>query len=388
MRWSHPSKLLLMATTTSSPTTVFEQLGATPVINARGNQTVLGGSTPSPRVRRAMLEAERYYVDMAQLLERSGAIVAELLGAQAAYITPGAAAAMALGTAACMAGADPAKVAQLPDTTGLPNKVLIQKGHHYHYEHVVTVPGARLTEVDGSTPASFEAALDSTVANVLVPAHLDGAPGTQSLAKVIEMAHARNIPVLVDAAGRIFPLELFKRYAQSGADLIAFGAKYIGALNGSGILCGRPDLVKAASMSGFVAFETTAWEKAFGRPLKLDRQTIVAVVEALREWLETDHEARLRGYERRLEAMRSELDGAAGVTLSIVKADGPSPRTLHVALDPAVARHDADGVVAALMKGNPAIAVGRDENAIIINPVTLREEDDGVVVSRLGSLLL
>ena len=377
-----------MATTTTSPTTVFEQLGATPVINARGNQTVLGGSTPSPRVRRAMLDAERYYVDMGELLERSGAIVAELLGAEAAYITPGCAAALALGTAACMAGADPAKVAQLPDTTGLPNKVLIQKGHHYHYEHVVTVPGAKLTEVDGSSPASLDAALDSSVANVLVPAHLDGAPGTQSLAKVIELAHAKNIPVLVDAAGRIFPIEMFKKYAHGGADLVGFGAKYIGALNGSGILVGRPDLVKAASTSGFVAFETTAWEKAFGRPLKLDRQTIVAVVEALREWLETDHDARLRGYERRLDAMRSELDGAPGVKLRIVNADGPSPRTLHVELEPGKARTDADGVTSALLKGNPAVAVGRAENTIIINPVTLREEDDGVVVSRLGSLLL
>ena len=34
-----------------------------------------------------------------------------------------------------------------------------------------------------------------------------------------------------------------------------------------------------------------------GRPLKVDRQTIVAVVAALREWLDTDDSARLAGYE-------------------------------------------------------------------------------------------
>src|SRR5438309_11312711 len=128
-----------MATTTTA-SGIYEQLGVTPVINARGNNTVLGGSTPSARVRRAMQDAERYYVDMQQLLERSGAVIAELLGVEAAYVTPGAAAAMALGTAACMAGADQAKIAQLPDTNGLRNTVLIQSGHHYHYQHVVTVP--------------------------------------------------------------------------------------------------------------------------------------------------------------------------------------------------------------------------------------------------------
>src|SRR5918911_748873 len=147
---------------TSAATGVYDQLGVTPLINARGNNTVLGGSTPSARVRRAILEAEGSYVDMQQLLERSGAVIARLLGAEAAYVTSGAAAALALGTAACMAGADPDKVARLPDTSGLPNKVVIQPGHRYHYEHVVTVPGARLVEVgDGraTTADQLEAAL-------------------------------------------------------------------------------------------------------------------------------------------------------------------------------------------------------------------------------------
>jgi D-glucosaminate-6-phosphate ammonia-lyase len=122
-----------MSTSAPSVTSVYEQIGVTPVINARGNNTVLGGSTPSPRVRRAMQDAERYYVDMQQLLERAGAVIAERLGGEAAYVTPGAAAALALGTAACMAGADPDKIARLPDTTGMPGTVLIQNGHHYHY---------------------------------------------------------------------------------------------------------------------------------------------------------------------------------------------------------------------------------------------------------------
>jgi L-seryl-tRNA(Ser) seleniumtransferase len=377
---------------TSTPTNVYESLGITPVINARGNNTVLGGSTPSARVRRAMQDVERYYVDMQQLLERSGQVVAGLLNAEAAYITPGAAAALALGAAACLAGSDPDKIARLPDTSGMANAILIQAGHRYHYERAVTVPGGRLVEIgekSGTSAAQLKAALGPNVAAVLFPAHLDGKPGTLSLAEVIAIAHESDVPVLVDAAGRVYPLDKFRSYARDGADLVAFGAKYLGALNASGILCGRKDLVDAAVQHGFIGFETTAWEKSFGRPLKLDRQTIVAVVTALQEWLETDHDARLAGYERRLKAMAAELDGAPGVTIDLVNGDGPAPRVLRLSFDAARGRYDAASVLNKLWSGVPAIAVGRDGDTVItINPVTLREEDDGVVASRLGELIL
>ena len=244
-----------MTSTVSSG--VFEQLGVVPVINARGNNTVLGGSTPSARVKRAMQDAERYYVDMQELLERSGQAIAAMLECEAAYVTPGAAAALALGAAACMAGSDPERISRLPDTTGMRNTVLLQRGHRYHYQRAVTVPGAHLVEVD-----DLAAGLGDNVAAVLFPAHLDGAPGTLSLEKVIDLAHGKNVPVIVDAAGRIYPIERFKSYTRLGADLVAFGAKYIGALNASGILCGRADLVSAATLHSFIGFETVAWERS------------------------------------------------------------------------------------------------------------------------------
>jgi D-glucosaminate-6-phosphate ammonia-lyase len=374
-------------TSTDTPSSVFEELGVSPVINARGNQTVLGGTTPSAGVRRAMQEVERAYVDMQQLLERSGQTIARMLECEAAYVTPGAAAALALAAAACMAGADPEKISRLPDTSGMRNVVLLQAGHHYHYQRAVTVPGAHLHEVPSD---GFEAALQgSDVAAVLFPAHLDGAPDTLSLDEVIALAHARQIPVIVDAAGRIFPLDLFKSYTRKGADLVAFGAKYLGALNASGILCGRADLVAAVSLDGFIGFETTGWEKSWGRPLKVDRQTIVAVVAALREWLEMDHPARLARYERRLQAIASELRGAPGVSLSMVSADGASPRMLRLTIDSGKARQTPTSLVDALWSGTPRIAIDyRGGDYVDVNPVTLQERDDAVVASRIGQLIL
>ena len=42
-----------------------------------------------------------------------------MLEVEAAYVTSSAACGLVLTTAACMAGTDPAKIAQLPDTTGM-----------------------------------------------------------------------------------------------------------------------------------------------------------------------------------------------------------------------------------------------------------------------------
>ena len=376
--------------TTVSPDTassLFERLGINPIVNARGNNTILGGSTPSPRVRQAMLDAERYYVDMQQLLERSGERIAELLGCEAAYVTPGAAAALALGTAACITGTDPDKIARLPDTTGMKDTVLIQAGHRYHYQRAVTVPGAKLVEVGdagGTSADQLAAALNDKVATVLFPAHLDGAPGTLTLAQVRDLAHAKGVPVLADAAGRVYPLEKFRAYAREGADLLAFGAKYIGALNASGILCGKRELVEAAVPHGFIGFETVARGKSFGRPLKLDRQTIVAVVAALEEWMSTDHQARIDRYEQRLLLIAEHIEGLPGVATRLTRGEGPAPLVLQLVLE---APRDAQGVSRELLNGTPGIAVGIDSPTTInINPVTVREEDDALIAERLRAL--
>jgi len=375
---------------TATLATIYDELGVKPVINARGHNTVLGGSTPSPRVKQAMEDAERYYVDMQDLLRRSGEMIADLIECEAAYVTSGAAAALALGTAACLTGTDLGKMAQLPDTSGLKNRVLLQRRHHYAYERAVTIVGTRLIDVGdeaGTTAAQLEAALTPEVATVLYPAHLEGTEGTLPLAEVIALAHRRGVPVLVDAAGRVYPLALFKSYTKLGADLVAFGAKYFGAPQSSGILCGKKTLVDAAVPQGFIGFETVANRQSFGRPFKLDRQEIIAVVVALQEWMALDHDARLAELERRLRPISDRLAEAPGVTTTLLRADGPAARVLRIRVDSATGRRDLQSVVSELRAGSPAIAVGVDDGALYVNPATVLNGDEAVIADRLGRLL-
>src|ERR1043165_5854370 len=164
-------------TTTAS---LFHRLGTKPVINACGIYTDLGGSRLSAGVWAAMVEANQSFVRLTDLLDSSGQHIARLLGAEAARVTPGAAAAIMLGTAACLAGSDGTKSQQLPDTTGMKSEVLIQAGPHYKYDRQVGMTGAKLVEVgsaNGTRPDQFEQALSERTAMVIHPAHLDGKPG-------------------------------------------------------------------------------------------------------------------------------------------------------------------------------------------------------------------
>jgi len=376
--------------TSATMTSVYERIGVKPAINARGFLTVLGGSTPSPRVKAAMEEAERYFVEMKDLLEKGGEIIAELIGCEAAYITPGAAAALALGSAACVTGSDPEKMALLPDTTSMKNQVIMQACQRYSYQRAVTIVGTKLVEIgdeNGATAAQLEAAISDRTSCALYVAHLEDRPGALSFEETLKVAHAKGVPVLTDAAGQCYPLERMKSWTGRGADLVAFGAKYIGGVHSSGILCGKKELVDAAVPQGFIGFETVAERRSFGRPLKLDRQEIVGVVTAVQEWFSMDHDKRIADLERRIAAWQSRLQSAPGLSFEVVKQEGTTPRRLRIEIDPAKARRDAKAVVEGLRAGNPMILVNADATSISVNPSTVRVEDDELVGNRIRELL-
>ena len=71
----------------SSSKSIYEELGVKPVINASGYQTLLGGSRPAPKVLEAMEQANRHFADMDELLKRTGVLIAEMVGAEAAFVT-------------------------------------------------------------------------------------------------------------------------------------------------------------------------------------------------------------------------------------------------------------------------------------------------------------
>ena len=380
----------------ASPPAIFARFGLRPVINACGVYTDLGGSRLAPAVLAGMAEMNGQFVSMPELLDATGARIAELLQAPAARVTPGAAAAIMLATAAAMAGGDGAKGERLPDSSGMRNEVLIQAGHRYKYDRQVLMAGARLVEVgspNGTRPDQMAAAITANTAMVIHPAHLDGKPGTIGLEEVAALAHHQGMPVFVDAAYMVYPTAQMASYLGRGADLVAISSKYFGGPNAGGFVIGSSEQVAAITAFDFTRYESGRYRK-FGRPLKMDRQMVAAVVLALEEWLAADHPARLAGEERRVAALAGRLEGIAGLrgaakcfTMDERFIDGPPVNCLLVTVDQKKAGMGAAEIATALAEGEPRILAVQEGAQLGFVTDLLVESEVEAIGRRLRALL-
>jgi D-glucosaminate-6-phosphate ammonia-lyase len=89
---------------------IYEELGVRTIINAKGQSTRLSGGFLDAAVARAMVEASQHCVDIAELQSAASRVIAEITGAEAGYVTAGAATGLLLGAAACVTGLDPARL--------------------------------------------------------------------------------------------------------------------------------------------------------------------------------------------------------------------------------------------------------------------------------------
>ncbi len=297
---------------------VYERLGVRTIINASGPSTRLSGGIMHPDVAEAMREASGWCVDIAELQSKASEIIAEATGAEAGYVTAGAAAGLMLGTAACVTGLDPAKMNRLPDTTGMRNEVIMARSQRNMYDHAVAQAGCKLIEVGipdrfsgaGVRDAQlweYEAAIGERTVGILWVAQPHSEP---SLKELVGLARRHRLPVIVDAAGQLPPTENLKRFIAEGADLVAFsGGKAIGGPQASGILAGRRDLIQAAALQHLdhdTYFEQWSpppglFDKdrivglptsGIGRPAKVGKEEIVGLLTALTMFVAEDQESR------------------------------------------------------------------------------------------------
>jgi L-seryl-tRNA(Ser) seleniumtransferase len=122
---------------------IYSTIGVRSFINGRGTWTYLSGSLELPEVRAAKQAAAQHFVDIFELQHAASKRLAQLSGAEAGMVTSGAAGAMASATAACIAGNDPAKIWQLPDTTGLKHEVIMHGGRSA-FDSAIRLAGGKL----------------------------------------------------------------------------------------------------------------------------------------------------------------------------------------------------------------------------------------------------
>jgi len=368
----------------SSPRDWHHELGLRPVINAAATLTRLGGSLMPPVVIEAMVVGARHFVDLEALQRAVGSRIAHLTGNEAAYISSGAAGGIVVAVAACLAGTDSDRISNFPTLTGFDRtEVIIHRSQRNGYDYACRQTGARLVEIEGTT-AALENAISPRTGAVLWFAGTHWASGALPIDDVIEIAHRHNVPVIVDAAAQIpAASNLWHFTRELGADLVIFsGGKGLRGPQSSGLVLGRLDLIEGCIANG-------SPRTAIGRPLKVGKEEMLGILAAIEWTLAQDEPATIVAYEASVAMWIEGLRHLPGVHVERgfpSEAGQPHARAI-VTLDP-TARLTADGLLEALWEGHPCIAVNPvGADGIALNPQTLREGEDAIVLRAIRSLL-
>ncbi|MEX1020767.1 MAG: DegT/DnrJ/EryC1/StrS family aminotransferase [Litorilinea sp.] len=390
---------------------IYATLNVRTIVNATGTFTRLGGSIMAPEVMQAMTEASKEFVCLEDLQHAAGKIIAEITGAEAAYVVSGAYAGLVLAVAACMAGLDPIKMDQLPDATGMRHEVLMDSRQRNHYDHAVEAAGGKIVEVGGAAGATLDdlaaAVNPRTLAILFVP---EMAGSRLELAETVEFAQAHGLRVIVDGAGKLGNPDNLRAFIAAGADLTVFsGGKFIRGPQASGFICGARALISSVAWQHMdMDITPEVWtaprelvdasimpfvpRQGIGRGYKAGKEEIVGLLTALRRYVARDHAAERARWESDLHAI---VDGLAQTPH--VQAEFLPVGTLRRSVPHARVRIDTQATglsgndfILALKQGEPSIhPLERElaEGAIIINPFCLQTGDAETIVRRIQEIV-
>lgn len=371
---------------------IYERLGVKPIINAQGCVTRIGGSIMSQEALDAMGEASRQFVDIVELNQAVGKVVAGIMGAEAAHVTAGGASAVLLATAALMTGTDPGKIRRLPDTTGMKNQIVTHRCQRHAYDIMVTATGAKFVEIglnDRTFAWELEQAINDQTAGVFFTISGGPKPGALPLQEVVRIAHERGAPVYVDAASMLPPASNLQRILAVGVDMVAFsGGKGIMGPQSTGILAGRKDLIEAAVLN-------SAPYHAIGRAAKVCREEIVGLLVALERYVQRDHEADYACWRTQVQQVVDAVNALElpGIRASVAIDEDAElcPRAV-IAIQRKRFGASADEVRTRIESGEPRIIIGfnpmpKQANELVINPHMLQDGEVELVIRRVVQVL-
>jgi uncharacterized pyridoxal phosphate-dependent enzyme len=335
---------------------VYSRLGVKTVINCRGTWTYLSGSLQFPEARQAQEEAGRYFVNMVDLHKAVGRRLAELTGAESGIITSGAAGAMAAATAACMAGSDPKLIWQLPDTTGLKHEVIMVGGRSA-FDSAIRLAGAKLVLVE--KPEDIANAINSNTAMIYTT------DLKEKLEREAAIAKDHNVPLLLDDAAGIPPIDNIKLYAKMKLPLYTFsGGKGLRGPQCSGVLLGRKDLIEAALRN------SCPYEGAVCRPMKVGKEEVIGCLTAIETWLNTDSKKLYDEWNARVDRIGKLVETVPGVQTQIyIPDDGNRYPTLRISWDQQAWGFTITDCVQKLREGDPVIEVLGVDNPSLVSAV-------------------
>ncbi len=361
---------------------MIQELGIRSFINAAGTFTALTGSLMRPEVVAAMQVASKKFVKLEDLHLAVGKRIAELLSCPAALVTSGCASALALGTAACVAGKDPKRISQLPDTTGMKSEVIVQKTHRVNYDHAIRNSGVKMIEV--TTREQLENAIGEKTAMMFF-LNFEDPRGKIHHEEFVAIGKKHNVPTLLDAAADVPPVENLWKYTKLGFDLVGFsGGKGLRGPQSTGLLLGRADLIEAARLNNSPNGDTLC------RTNKVNKEEVIGMLVALECYLKLDHAAEWRDWEGRcrciIEALKEFPDVKTQVNVPRIANAVPH---LQIRWDYQGRKLGVADMVKKLREGSPSIEVspGATRSQLVIGVWMMEPGEDAIVGERIRAIL-
>ena len=366
--------------------TIHDKYELTPVINAAGSFTPLGVSRSSPAVGQATAEALSEFFIIDELQEAASRAIKRLWGAEAGAVTHCVAAGITVSVAAAVAGSAPERVAALPDTTGLPNRVVLPAGHAVNYGRPIVqdirLAGAEPVLAGTDTECKIEdieAAIShaDTACLLLVSSRLVHGKAVD-LAAAVTAAHRRGIPAIVDGAAQDMRIN---ELLAIDPDLLLISAHKYLASPTAGLVIGKAELVAAVR----------AHEKGIGRGMKPTKEAICGVLAAMEERKRLDLPAWRAIQERKVLGFVRRADALTGVSAHSIPdvAGMPFPRA-HLRIDNRQAQCCAPTLAQALKAGKPSIWVMEhklDDGELVLELVQCTEAEIETILARLKEAL-
>ena len=368
---------------------IIDNLGITKLINAGGPNTKHSGSRPRPETIRAMKAMSEVFVDMEELLIAAGRRIADLTGNEAATITSGASGGLVVQAAAAMAKDDPERIYQLPITDGIPNELIIQRGHRFIYDHLYLIPGARFVEVGRPTDCTVDELAGAITQNTAGFVHLES-PFKEHLGvplnELVDLAHSHNLPVLADGASMLPPRENLTKYTGQGADLVSFsGGKAIRGPQSTGFLVGKKEWIEYARLNN-------APNPVAARAQKVSKEEIAGLLTAIELFTDIDEEAETSKYREQMNFVVDQIVEIPGITAKVVhNYDHYIPHAV-IRLNNDWAGHTYEEIAEKMKRTKPRVYIRVDHrphpDRMWIDPLNLQEGELEIVANKLRTVLI
>ncbi len=358
----------------------FKELGLRTFINAAGTYTSMTGSLMSNEVTSAITYGATEYVNLDELHDRVGERIAELLHCEYATVSSGAFGAMTIGLAGVMCGMDEKKVAQLPDTTGLKDEVIVQKAHDIGYTHALINTGAKIVQV--TSAKELEKAINKKTAMLwFLNANTD--QGEIKLEEFVALGKKHGIPTFIDCAADVPPVENLYKFTKLGFDLVAFsGGKGIRGPQSSGLLLGRRKLIEAARL------HTPPRGTTIARGMKVNKEEVLGMMVALELYLAKDHKKEWALWESQIKLISDSALSVDGVETEIhVPPHANHVPSLRIRWDENNVKISKDDMRKQLRDGHPSIETVGNKEAVGITTWMMDPGQERIVARRVKEIL-